>query len=633
VEDQATPAAFPPPLDAVEVERFVDGEVEPALRDSGVPGAIVVVVRSGHVVLSKGYGVADLATRRPVRPDVTLFDTASIGKSMTAIITEQLVDEGLLDLDVDVNRYLKPSLLSGPTVTLRMLLGHRGAFDADITGLFVPLGGDIGMTVQELRRRLRPVAQPGVVTAYDNQGFGVIALVLRQVSGKALPDLYRERLFEPAGMRSAVLGRPADGNDRLARCYTVQGPRSVHDCEYWLYREGLMGAGGVAASADDMARYMRLLLNNGVLDGRRVLSEHAFADLTDFNHYRFHPGMPGLGRAFVEFDELRGREYGHGGSMPGFSSLMKLYPEADVGIFVSFLGGQPSSFDVTLSGTLQAARDTNIQGASRAALGTLQRLPDLIAERFIPATRPHSNEGRADTAGAGPDELDGFLGRYVLAEAHSRSIAVRLHGWFETVDVERSGPRAVRLGGPYAALGEFRRIAPGLFENAQGRRLAFERLQDGYYMAVGLSGGTYRRTNSLQSPAWGLPVLALCLLIGLSALVHLRRRASARMRRLAAATCTGLLLVTVGLLAEWQWGVTLGVVEGAIVRPLLWRAGLHLGVCLLLWAAVRFYLRPEGQLSRGNSAHAILIVVSACATAVVMVLWRVVGAFPPYVSW
>jgi CubicO group peptidase (beta-lactamase class C family) len=620
-------------LSAADVEHFVDEKIQPALRDSGVPGAVVVVVRSDRVVLSKGYGVADLVTHRPVRADVTLFDTASIGKSMTALITEQLIDEGLLDLDVDVNRYLKPPLVSGAVVTLRMLLGHRGAFDGDITGLFVPLDGDIGMTVQELQRRLRPVARPGVVSAYDNQGFGVIALVLRQVSGKALPDLYRERLFEPAGMHSAVLGRPADGNERLARCYTVRGPQLRHECEYWLYREGLMGAGGVAASGDDMARYMRLLLNNGVLDGRRVLSERAFADLTDFNHYRFHPGMPGLARAFVEFDEFRGREYGHGGSMPGFSSLMKLYPEADVGIFVSFLGGQAGSFDATVSGTLQAMRDTNMEGASRAALGVLQQLPDLIAERFIPATRPHSNEARAVTAGAAPEELDGFLGRYVLAEAHSRSIAVRLHGWLEAVEVEGAGPQAVRLRGPYAALGDFHQIAPGLFENARGRRLAFERLGDGRYMAVGLSAGTYRRTSSLESPAWGLTVLALSVLIGLSALPYLRRRSSPRMRRLAVATCAGLLLVMAGLLAEWQWGVTLAVVAGDILLPLLWRAGLHLGVGLLLWGGVRFCLRPAGPLSRANWAHGILIIVAATATAMVMVLWRVVGAFPPYVSW
>ena len=143
-------AATPPELDPARVEAWTDGQVAPALRLSGVPGAVVVVVRHDRVILSKGYGVADMARALPLRAEATLLDIASIGKSMTALITSQLIDEGVLNLDEDVNHYLKSAQVTGPKVTLRMLLGHRGGFDADLTGLFVPLDGDTAMQPGEL---------------------------------------------------------------------------------------------------------------------------------------------------------------------------------------------------------------------------------------------------------------------------------------------------------------------------------------------------------------------------------------------------------------------------------------------------------------------------------------------------
>lgn len=381
-------------LDSKAVERWVDSLVQPALKSSGIPGAIVVIVQRSGVVLNKGYGFADVVAKTPVNAEVTLFNTASIGKSMTAIVTEQLLDEGVLNLDEDVNHYLKTGKITGPKVTLRMLLAHRGGFDDDITGLLVPFDSDIRIPAAELGRRLHPLVLPGYATAYDNQGFGVIGLVLRDVTGKPVPQLYRERLFEPAGMTRVAHGRPADGKARLAHCYTVQGPGALQECEYWLYRDGLMGAGGVAASGADMARFMRLLLNHGTLDGRTVLNARSFTDLINFDHIRFHPGMPGGGRAFVQFEEFRGLEYAHSGHIPGFSSMMKIYDDADVGILVSLLGGTPGSFDLTLTNVLSSLRKVNVQDSARPGLGVLNDLTDSFAVRFIPADRARSSEGK-----------------------------------------------------------------------------------------------------------------------------------------------------------------------------------------------------------------------------------------------
>ena len=625
----ATPSArpSPPALDSARVEAWVDGQVQPALRLSGVPGAVVVVVRHDGVILAKGYGVADVERGAPMLADKTLLDTASIGKSMTAVIASQLIDEGLLNLDEDVNHYLKSARVSGAKVTLRMLLGHRGGFDADLTGLFVPLDGDTSMAPSELNRRLRPVVAPGWTTAYDNQGYGVVGLVLRDTTGKPLSDLYRERLFDPAGMPTAVQGRPADGDARLARCYVVKGAGAVTRCPYWLYRDGLRGAGGVAASGADMARYMRMLLNGGSLDERQVLSPHAFDALTDFDSYRFQPGMPGLARSFTQLEEFRGLEYAHGGNMPGFSSIMKIYKDADVGIFICFLGGEPGSYDYNLTGVIGILRDLDMAPQAKPALQSLQLLSDHFAAEFIPAIWPRASAGNAQVP-IGAEDIDRFLGHYLLAETKTRSFAIRVASWLGGVDVVRVGVDGLGVAGQ----GPYHRIGGKLYEDAGGRRIAFAEFPVGRFMAIGVSPGVFRRTNQLESPGWTLALMLAATLITLTAMLRLRRGTAARLRRLAAFAIAGFVLVFAGLLLEWQYGVRLAVVDGAILLPALWRLGLHAGAGVLGYSAVMF-LAGRGSIGRAAYVHGVLIAAAGLSVILVLILWRVLAAFPPYLNW
>ena len=632
----ASGAAQPPagrvPLDRDAVERWVDGQVGPALKSSGIPAALVVVVQRSGIVLNKAYGLSDVANHTPADASTTLFEYASIGKTMTAVIASQLIDEGVLDLDQAVNRYLKTAQVSGPKVTLRMLLAHRAGFDDDITGLFAPFDGDIRMSRAELDRRLRPRVPPGSAVAYDNQGFGVVGLILRDVTGKPIPALYRERLFEPAGMTNAVHGRPADGMARLARCYTVQGPGAVRECELWLYREGLMGAGGVAATGADMARYMRMLLNGGTLDGRTVMTPRAFADLTNFDHYRFHPGLPGGGHAFIQFEELRGLEYAHSGSIPGFSSMMKIYPDADVAILVTFLGGQPPAFEMTLSNVVTSLQRVSMRDEAKPGLNVMRELTDKFAEQFIPAGRPRSSEGPAPLAGASADRVDDYLGTYVIASNHSRSLIARVAGWAGLVTLEPAPGGNLRLGG-YAELGEYHRVGPLLYENPKGDRIALAEGPTGKYLAIGLSGGVFNKTNAVESPAWSVFMFIFAFPVLLTALIQLRAGVPDPVRRLARGALVGFALVLIGVLAEWEWGVRLSVVEGAWLTPLIWRLALHAGVIVLLWSGFRFF-RTGGDARRWiTSAHGFVIAAAGWAVALATVMWRAVGAFPPQFWW
>ena len=114
--------------------------------------------------------------------------------------------------------------------------------------------------------------------------------------------------------------------------------------------------------------------------------------MTNFDHYRFHPGMPGGGHAFIQFEEFRGLEYAHSGSIPGFSSMMKIYPDADVAILVCFLGGQPPAFELTPANVVHSLRQLNLQDEARPGLAAMRELTDTFAARFIPAGRPRSSD-------------------------------------------------------------------------------------------------------------------------------------------------------------------------------------------------------------------------------------------------
>jgi len=94
-------------IEPAELEKFVDSVVADRIGPGGIPGAAVVIVRGNQVLLLKGYGYADLNSKGPVLPDAPLFRVGSVSKVLTAVSVLQLVDEGKIKLDRDVNEYLK----------------------------------------------------------------------------------------------------------------------------------------------------------------------------------------------------------------------------------------------------------------------------------------------------------------------------------------------------------------------------------------------------------------------------------------------------------------------------------------------------------------------------------------------
>jgi CubicO group peptidase (beta-lactamase class C family) len=333
---QAAPR--PGPTDPVEVEAFFDGLMAAHLAEKGIAGATVSVVRNGALLFAKGYGFADLPTRTPVDADRTLFRIASVTKLFTATAVMQMVEQGRLDLDTDVNRYLDfeiPATFPEP-ITVRHLLTHTPGFEEDLRRLFtydpaaiMPLRAWL---VETMPARVRP---PGQFSSYSNYGFALAAYVVERLSGQRWEDYVDRHILEPLGMTQTTGRQPLPAH--LASSMSEGYHRAQGT---WQSRpfENTMGgspAGSMSSTASDMARFMIAHLAGGALEDARILHEDT-ARLMHARAFAHDPRLPGFALGFFEMSSHGLRIIGHGGNTTWFHNTLALIPEHDVGIFVSY---------------------------------------------------------------------------------------------------------------------------------------------------------------------------------------------------------------------------------------------------------------------------------------------------------
>jgi CubicO group peptidase (beta-lactamase class C family) len=327
------------PTDEREVEAFLDGYVGHQLEDYNIPGATVSVVKDGEVLFAKGYGQANIEKKVPVVADETLFRTASISKLFTATAVMQLVEEGQLDLDEDVNAYLDDvrvrDTYPGRPITLRHLLTHTAGFEEHFTGSGARSAADVEPLGEylsgQMPTRVRP---PGEVTAYSNYGMSLAGHVVEEVSGVPFERYVEENVLAPLDMESTTAAQPPapELRERLATGYDLEGARPVaRPLEYFDDAP----AGTVSTTATDMARFMIAHLQDGRYDGARILKESTAQEMHE-RQFTNAPRLDGMAYGFYEQTINGERTIQHGGNLFQFHANLALLPEQDVGIFVAY---------------------------------------------------------------------------------------------------------------------------------------------------------------------------------------------------------------------------------------------------------------------------------------------------------
>lgn len=316
------------PGSLAEMAEYIEGEV----AGSGIPGLAIVVTRDERVVWSAAFGWADLETRRPMTTD-TPTRVGSISKTAVALTVMQLVERGDLGLQDRVDQLLPGVAFDSPggeavPVRVEHLLNHSaGLRDADLPELTSAYADPEECELSPLDilagRRYRLHSTPGQTFSYSNVGYGLLGAIIEQVTGEPFEDVVQRQVLDPLAMVHSGFRLTPALQDELAVGYT--GTDSGLQAEpYYCYH--LRPAGTLHASADDLARLVMMLANEGTLDGRRILLPETVGAMRGTQ-------VDGYGLGIGAYDLADGyRVFGHAGGLEGFNSQAWFDPDSRTGV-------------------------------------------------------------------------------------------------------------------------------------------------------------------------------------------------------------------------------------------------------------------------------------------------------------
>jgi CubicO group peptidase (beta-lactamase class C family) len=439
-----------------------------------VPGLAVAVVKDGQVVLAKGYGVRKLGEKAPV-DGRTLFGIASNTKAFTATALGLLVEEGKIEWDGPVTRYLPWFQMWDPYVTREMtvrdLLVHRSGLGLGAGDLLI--WPETTYTRREIVRRLRfvrPATSFRSAYAYDNMLYLAAGEVIEAVSGRSWEDFVAERILKKAGLASS---RPrhsagiAGRNVAMPHAALEKGPTPVAIDE----NDHMNPAGGILSCADDMARWMLIHLDDGRLpDGTRLFGEKTERQLTSLvTPIPISDPPPELAAQRMNFsgyalgfrvNDYRGRKLvSHTGGLSGYVSKLVMVPELDLGIAVLTNQESDEAYNSVIYAVLDQAMGVPpadwaaayLKVRERAKAKTADALKTAAAKReaALPPSLPLADyAGAYEDAWYGPivitAEGAGGTAKLVMSFAKTPGLAGDLEHWSRETFVARWRDRTLR---------------------------------------------------------------------------------------------------------------------------------------------------------------------------------------------
>ncbi len=400
---KATPGTGVHTMTPGDVEAFFDGVVPLQLERSDIAGASVLVMRGDTVMLQKGYGFADQKKKAAVDPAKTIFRLASISKLFTWTSVMQLVEQGKLDIDADVNKYLdfeiRPAF--GKPVTLRNLMTHTGGFEeTDRDVIVLDVKKEPTLRDWLIRNQPERLYAPGTVPAYSNYGVGLAGYIVQRVSGEPYEQYVQEHIFGPLKMTGSSFYQPVQAGVTATPSEGYKDDASKPPVGFEIFNPA--PAGGLSSTAPDMGRFARMLLAGGTLDGATILKPETLK-LMWTPQFQANAMLAPICMGFYEDWRDGVKWIGHEGDLIAFHSLFFMDPVSKTVLFISYnsAGGgakpRPELIDmftdryfpavaappfVSMSkGEMQAMEGT--YETSRRADSTRGRILGLVSEQTI----------------------------------------------------------------------------------------------------------------------------------------------------------------------------------------------------------------------------------------------------------
>ena len=535
-----------------DVGAFLDGVMPQQLARSDIAGAVVSVVKDGKVIFAKGYGYADVEKKMPVSAENTLFRPGSISKLFTWTAIMQLVEQGKLDLDRDVNDYLDfkiPATYPKP-ITLRNIMTHTPGFEEAVQELFVADAKDLKPLNQYLPEHLpQRIFPPGTTPAYSNYATTIAGYIVQRVSGQPFDDYIDEHIFKPLGMSHCTFRQPlpADLKPLMSKGYQL----ASQPAKPFEYVEAFP-AGSSSVSAMDMTHFMIAHLQDGQYQGVQILKPET-ARMMHSRQFENLPDMNAMALGFYEETRNGHRIIGHGGDTQYFHSDLHLVLDSQLGFFVSY------------------------NSAGKGDVSNRTAVWHAFLDRYFPY-EPPAGEKLANAA----QDAQMVAGHYIVSRrADSTFLKVINVAGEDKISVNSDGTiSASDLKDMNGQPKKFREIAPLMYRDVNDQdRLAFKRDASGNLVAViDYPFMVFQKAAWYENSAFQLPLIITSLIIILLTLILwpvggiLRKHygkplaldpGQKRLRLLVRLTCGAYLLFFAGLLTF----VAMGLKDIGILSP------------------------------------------------------------------
>lgn len=326
-----------PELTVSDVEAFLNGVVPLQLAREDIAGATVAIVKDGKLLFSKGYGYADVKAKKAVSPQETMFRPGSVSKLFTWTAVMQLVEQGKLDLDRDVNEYIDYKIPDafGKPITLKNLLTHTPGFEEQAKDL-ITFKTDVPDLGQYLKTHIPArIFPPGTVPAYSNYGAALAGYIVERVSGEPFNQYIDEHIFKPLGMTHSTFTQPLPAAlaPNMSDGYQLGSDKALQ-----FETVTPFPAGSLSSTAEDMSRFMLAHLQDGRLGDAQILKPET-AKLMHSRLFGLDPAANAMAYGFYEETRNGHRIIGHAGDTTCFHSDLHLILDAGVGFFISYNSG------------------------------------------------------------------------------------------------------------------------------------------------------------------------------------------------------------------------------------------------------------------------------------------------------
>lgn len=496
----AEPPQYGETIDRDKLESFVNGVVGAYMKNQGIVGSVVSVVHNGEIVFSKGFGYADIGKGLKANNTSTVFRVGSISKPFVWTSIMQLKEQGKLRLDDDIRDLITSfdvELDFDEPVTVLDLMNHAAGFEDTVLGHLWESDPENLEPFIEYTGKVQPkqVRKPGQMFVYCNHCNALAAVAISDITGMDYESYVEENIFAPLGMTHSSVREPWGDNlptaplpqrliDQSVKGYSVKNGVPEEGRYYFVHKVGPTGA--MVTTADDMAHFMLAHLQDGELNGTRILQTQTAQEMHK-RSYSMAEDMTGVAHGFWEADVGGYRSYGHSGGLIEHQSDMKIVPELGLGVFIS---------TNTITGW-ELAGD----------------LTELIVKEFFP--KPTPAETPAPAANAAED-LEKYAGSYILGRRSHTTLERFMTLLLMSTNVSVTDDGYLIVKGATVPAAKYVQIAPDKFQAlGDGSKLKFTQDTEGKDVMLFSHSpfSAHERIGFFQSMSWLYGVLILSLLV------------------------------------------------------------------------------------------------------------------------